>query len=355
MEFSEYLGLKDRRRDSLEPDPERDTDLYVDLDGLVPRSMAQLAARAPKLVLMGDYGTGKTHLIHVLQALTDKNRFESVYLKLEPFGRWAESRHLHDALLSALETNGRFEKSIPADSEAMPKDLRVAFGLLRENPGNPDARAWLLARGPTPAKARKLGFSAPLAQTARGVTYAAIWRFMADAFRVNTGREILFLIDESETFQEQVDQTRAADMGVAIREMFDKGNQSFGVVMGLTAPKGRVGEFSSHPLGRPDVASRVQDIVIHLGRLDSPERRRKFIFELLGRLLQRPGTFLSAEAVDALVVNGPAWVKSLSLIARDPVQRDYVKLLNSIAKNAFRSRLELPLVASSIPSHEGRL
>jgi hypothetical protein len=347
--FARYLGLIDETRDSLEPDPVADPELYVDLDGLVEKCVAHLARRAPKLVLMGDYGTGKTHLLNVLMHEVDADRFETVYLKLEPVGKWAESRHLHQALLSALERKGRLRSALEAvDAARAGVDVQRAFQMLAAEPDNADVRAWLLSTGPTPAKARKLGFSAPLSAIARGVQYAEIWAILADGFRKAVGREILFLIDEAETFQEQVDQSRAADLGVAVREMFDAGNRSYGVIMGLTAPKARRDPFSLHPLGRPDVASRVQNVFHQMLALGTPDRRTAFVSGILDKLAGDWRDIIAPDGLEALAANGPRWASAQVLLAREPVQREYVKLLDRIARAAFERALALPLSAADL-------
>lgn len=344
--FGAWYMLKDRQRDSLEPNPEfaGDVDLYIDLDGLIPKCLALLAARAPKVALWGDYGTGKTHLLHVLRSRVDRDRFEPVYLKLDAYGRLAESKHLHGNLLSALEVGGRLEAAIQhADLDAADTDLRNALTLLRERPDHPEARAWLLGRGPSPARALKAGFSGPLHLHARGVTYSTIWKILADGYRRGTDRELLFLIDETETFQQLVDQSRAADLGVAVREMVDAANKSYGVIFGLSAPNLRVSTFSAHPLGRQDVLTRLQGRLLNLGGLNDPERRRVFISELLNRLAEQPGTIFNEAAIAALVEHGPSWAKQVRLLKREPVQREYVILLDQLAQSAFSERVKPPI------------
>jgi hypothetical protein len=347
MKLAPYLGLRDPERDSLEPNAEKDVGLYVDLDELVPRCLARLAGKAPKLVILGDYGTGKTHLLHVLKHEIDKDRFEPVYVKLDAFGKWAESRHLHDNLLTALGPD-RLQVAIRGAGTTDDADLRQAVVLLKDDPNDPVARSWLLARKVTVAQAERARFSGPLHAYARGVKYAEIWRFLADGFRRASERELLFFIDESETFQQAVDQTRAADLGVAVREMFDTSNKSHGVVMGLTTPKGDPGrgfDQSTHPFSRSDVASRIMNIMFRLGRLDEEDRRRRFLTELLDRLLVNRQSFLSADALEALVVHGPDWARNAEVLNRVPVHREYVKLLDRIARVAHERGVQLPLTA----------
>jgi hypothetical protein len=349
--FAQYLHLRDKDRDSLEPNPENDPDLYVDLDDIVRECEARLSVKAPKIILMGDYGTGKTHLLHVLMSRVDEDRFASVYIKLEPYGRWAESRHLHDAIVVALESSGLLIQAIRKMLELnveLDKDFQVAARILAKNPDDADARAWLLGRGPTPARARRVGFTGPLAATARGVTYAKMWRQLADALFLATRKQLLLFVDETETFQEQIDQARAADLGVAVREMFDAANKSFGVVMGLTAPKARGGEFSSHPLGRPDVATRVSDAIVRIGALHTPQRRMQFVSTLQELLIKPPHQLLSANAVELIGTSGHQIARMLSLVPRDPVQREYVKLLNTIALRCVQQRSKLPLSGKQV-------
>jgi hypothetical protein len=344
MTLAEYLGTKDEARDSLQPDPETEPHLYVDLDDIVTRAMGQMARRAPKLVVFGDYGTGKTHLLHVLGARVDPDRFTPVYVKLEAYGKQAESRHLHDAMISQLERRSLLMPAIAGVSEPMDPDLQHAVNRLRTNPNDPDVRAWLLGRGPSPTQSRKAGFTTRLSDTARGVTYATIWRTLATGYRNHTQKEILFLLDESETFQDVVDATRAADLGVAVREMFDTANRAYGVVMGLTAPRGRGGDLSFHPLGRPDVLSRIQDVLLRLPTIQTPERLKAFYKSLLDMLLRDRRAFLSdgalirlaGRASELTARTGPA-------LNRNPVQREYVKLLDRLAQQAANERWPLPI------------
>lgn len=355
--FGAWFRLKDPQRDSLEPNPESpaDVDLYIDLDGLIPQCLALLAARAPKVVLWGDYGTGKTHLLHVLQARIDRDRFEPVYLKLDAYGRLAESKHLHGNLLTALDVGGRLGVAIQhADLGAADTDLQNALKLLRERPDHPEARAWLLGRGPSPARAQKAGFSGPLHLHARGVTYSNIWRVLADGYRRGTDRELLFLIDETETFQQLVDQSRAADLGVAVREMVDAANKSYGVVFGLRAPNVRGSDFDAHPLGRQDVSTRLQGRLLELGGLNDPERRRVFISELLNRLAAQPGTIFTEVAIEALVEHGPSWARQVRLLKRAPVQREYVILLDQLAQRAFSEGIVPPIGVDRFLDADGK-
>ena len=344
MTLAAYLATRDPERDSLQPDPETEPELYVDLDDIVTRAMGRMASRAPKLVIVGDYGTGKTHLLHVLKDRLDKDRFTPVYVKLEAHGRFAESRHLHDSMLSQMEKHGLLQPAIVGAVEPLDFDLRLALTMLRAKPADPDARAWLLGRGPTPTQARKAGFSTRLSDYARGVKYAEIWRSLATGYSKETGRELLFLLDESETFQEVVDATRAADMGIAIREMFDAGNKAFGVVMGLTAPKGRGGALTYHPLGRPDVLSRVQDNLIQLRRIENIERLVTFMTELLSRVLVDRRRFLPDDTLRRLAERGHDLAPRIGpVLAREPVQREYVKLLDRLATTAAREDWPLPV------------
>jgi hypothetical protein len=349
MTLSAYLATRDPQRDSLQPDPETEPDLYVDLDDLVTKAMGRMAARAPKLVLVGDYGTGKTHLLHVLKDRLDKDRFTPVYVKLEAHGRFAESRHLHDSMLVQLETHGLLRECILGASDPLDPDLRIALDKLRSNTSDPVARAWLLGRGPTPTQSRNAGFTTRLSDFARGVKYAEIWRALAIGYTKSTGKELLFLLDESETFQEVVDATRAADMGIAVREMFDAGNKAYGVIMGLTAPKARGGTLNLHPLGRPDVLSRVQDAIIQLRPIETVDRLVVFLAELLSRLLVDRRRFLPDDALRRLAERGHDLAPRIGpALPRKPVQREYVKMLNRLAVDAAREEWALPASVEQI-------
>lgn len=331
-------------RDTLQPDAEHEPELYVDLDGVVSRSMVRLAARAPKLVIFGDYGTGKTHLLHVLKATVDPERFAPVYVKLEAYGRVAESRTLHGDICAALEAAGLQRSAVQSPPEGLEPDILRAFAALAAEPDHPDVRAWLHARGITPTQSRKLGFSGRLADRARGVTYATIWRAFGHSIRQTTGRELLLLLDETETFQEIVDPTRAADLGVAVRELVDHANKDCGVVMGLTMPRVRR-DLSVHPIfARSDVMSRVSDILIQLRGLEDEPRRRAFLSQLLDKLLLDPTALLQPPALDLLAQRGPDLARTqLVGVRRDPVQREYVKLLDWMVHDAELRGETLPL------------
>ena len=340
--FAETLGLRDATRERLEPTPEADVDLYVDVDGLLPTATRHFVARAPKLVVIGDYGAGKTHLLHVLMNLAPANRLHTVYLKLEPYGRVAESRHLHRQIILTLDAAGLMPACVRGARRAndLDTDVRHAFDVLHFRPTDPTARAWLQTEGLTANQARKAGFSGRLFDLTRAVGYSQIWRALARGLREETGRELVIFVDESETFQEIVDPIRAVDLGVAVREMVDRGNEDFGVVIGLAAPKDTIAR--NHPLLRPDVYSRVQDAMLYLGGMGTPERRRAFLEQLLPRLFNDPGRFLTPDALDELVAR-PIDPRQQRMMHRDPVQRDLVKRLDAIARRAVHDHLPLPL------------
>jgi hypothetical protein len=341
MTFSQYLGLRDLGRDTLEPDAERDVDLYQDLDGTVGDVERRLAVKAPKLVVFGQYGTGKTHLLHVAKARMDAARFTPVYVKLEARGKVGESRLLHTDILARLEAAGVLKHAYGTEPAEADQNLQNALRLLGENPSHPEARAWLLAHGPTPSQARRVGFTTRLSDYAGGVQYEKIWRMVGDAYRRATERELILLIDESETFQDTVDPNRVADLGAALREMFDSGNKSYGVLMGLTAPRARSG---SHPLFRPDVATRIQNAQLRLEGLSDVERREAFLGGLLAAVLLPGRAFLTPPALRWLAEKGPDIARQFMIgVEREPVQREYVKLLDRLARDAFASRRSVPI------------
>jgi hypothetical protein len=344
MTFAEYLGLVQPDRDTLEPNAERDPELYQDLDGNTADIERLVSKRAPKVVIQGQYGTGKTHLLHVAKSrLLDPARFTPVYVKLEARGKVGDSRYLHGDILAKLEAAGVLQHAYSAvfDPGEVDGNLKNAFELLRHDPKDADARAWLFAHGPTPSQARKKGFSTRLADYAGGVQYEKIWRLIGDAYRRATELELVLLIDESETFQDTIDATRVADLGAAMREMFDTGNKSYGVLLGLTAPKAR---GQSHPLLRSDVATRIQNVLVSLRGFDGEVSRRRFLDGLIQSLLGPGRTFLTGEALAFLATEGPELCAHFMVgVDRDPVQREYVKLLDRLAQDAFRAKQPLPL------------
>lgn len=345
-EFARHLGLRDQARDSLQPDPDVDVDLYVDQHHTIDRAMARFSEVVPKLVVRGDYGTGKTHLLRVLQSRMSPDRFRPVYVKLEAHGPSGDTARLHDDLVCALEGEALLGDCVSSPPSGLEADVQHAFERLTSDPKDPVVRSWLLARGPTPTQARKAGFTARLFDFARGVRYVKIWRAFASSFKKNTGMTLVFLIDESETFQDVVHPGRAADLGVAFREIFDTANRDFGAVAGLTMPKAKRG---IHPLlRRPDVASRVQDVSLDLRPPSSVEDRFGFMKTLLERLSPRPIfsddglRFLAEEAEDLLIRRFAVGV------TRDPVQRDLVKMLDHFGRTAVVNREPVPIDAATL-------
>lgn len=356
--FAEYFGLKDRKRAGFELDPERDYSVFVDLDGIEDEIVERITEQGPpKLVVQGDFGTGKTHVLRFISSrLGGARKWTTIYKMLGGFQRKSNFRDLYTTMMAqiepeilprivALSTSGKLEKVI---GDALLQDVRRALQLLTDPKDaiRANARAWLLGTGPTPTQARNLGLSGKLFEAADPVALMEIWKLCGRIVRATSNTTLVLVIDEGESFSRIVDPEAQAHIGSGLRGLFDVSNHDVGCLMGLNTPDVRQG---IHPLLRSDVASRVNHRKILLKPLDGQDRVIRFYSDLWRLISQNPA-LLSARAAQFF---GSRILEMHAAIAQEPrtnstTQRKVVQVLDYIGHRAYAAQSPLPLPESAL-------
>jgi hypothetical protein len=362
-QFAEYLHLRDGSREKLILSPEHDANIFVDLDGILPRVKEKLAHAAPKLVVFGDIGTGKSQLLrHVEQQLAPEHRFRPVYVVLSGLDRRSRFDRVHALVMQALERpliDVLQSNDVAAwldRQSGLTLDMKHALQLLRDPRTKPDAlaraRAWLKGPGITHAQAHKLGFSGRLTDTAGPAQLVDFWKQIGELYHTcsRDRRALLLLFDEGESIQQSMGPESLRDLGNGFRQVLDPDNRSIGCMFGLNLPALRGGE---HPFLRADVERRHDDVRINLQPLGGPERVRAFTERLWGILADPLHPMLTADAIN-FVGNHLAFLRERAGAAvagslkRAPTQADLLVVLNFIAEAAFRVKAALPLSEAAL-------
>jgi len=359
--FATYFGLRDPNRTSFELVPQRDAELFVDLDNLESELQQRLRQVAPKLVIQGDIGTGKTHILrHVERRLSPEHSLQPLYVELGGFGRRSNFRDLYVVVMSRLEAlikpvlvtlAGRRLDTLLERVELLP-DVKTVFRHLAHPSDERYSffRAWILGTGPTPTQARNLGFAGRLFEYADPSALVAIWKFCSEAIVAAQKSRLLLLIDEGEVFSRVVDPDAQAHIGAGLRNLFDAGNQTLGIIVGLNTPDVRQGV---HPFLRSDVASRVSPHKIGLRPLESPERIRSFYEKLWQHLSGTPLLPLLNKSAAHLL--GQRALQMHAAITAEPrsatvTQRKIVQILDYIGQRAFETATPHPISERALTS-----
>lgn len=364
-EFARYFRLKDERRTSFRLNTRVDAALFVDLDGLLPKTRKMLDGeeRAPLAVFEGDFGSGKTHLLrHVERVMAPGLGFQPLYLKLSGFERRSDFYTLHRMLFPViLEAVKPVLWDAHRERDALFGDDRLATEVvhaLRDLATRPidkpaasavQSESWLLGNL-TPSQAAKAGYPALLFQRAGPVQLVEIYKVLADFHRRATGRRLLLLLDEGESFTQVVDEDAQARIGQGFRELFDSENESIGLFLGLTTPRSRGG---THPMLRTDVRTRIGGDRYHkLTPLHTTDRRRQFMSRLWEQIADA-GTLpfmLADDARDYVVehLDDLRWLSSETKMAASPTPRDLLNVLSKIGRFALDQQLGLPIRAATL-------
>jgi hypothetical protein len=357
--FAQLFDLADPSRVSFELSPEHDATLFVDLDNVIGwlEQRVNVDVPAPQVVVKGDFGTGKSHVLRYLEKkLAPERKFRPVYFQLGAFTRRSSFFDLHIAVMSEflelaednlarvpdLET---FLQVQPSLNDEMKLALRRLAAKSTPLAIRATLRSWLLGTGPTPTQARKEGFSGRLFERTSSFGLINLWKAIGELQRAVDGRSLLLLLDEGEAFSKMVSPDAQASMGSGLRTLFDPDNRSLGVVLGLNIPTTRQG---LHPMLQPDVVSRLGNKELSLIPLGDPERVRRFLEGLWDRLR---GPKAARELLDAsaleLVTTQLRDLSNAVFLRRNapaptPTQRHLMGVLRFIGELALRDGARPP-------------
>jgi hypothetical protein len=355
-EFAEYFKLKDQGRSDFRLNPDRDADLYVDLDQILGKIRPNLAAPAPKGVIEGGFGTGKSHVLHYIQRrLAPEHRFEPLYVSLSGFNRKSDFYSVHSQIMAVLlpvieklMQRADYRREIIDEIPYVSGDMKTALiGLSRASiPSFPQsdavsARQWLMNSRLLQAKsASKAGYSGRVSEVIKPSGLVKLYRALSWLHHHVTQKRLHLLIDEGESFSRIVDEDAQVDIGAGLRDLFDSENNDIGVFLGLTTPRNRRG---THPMLRADVVTRVGSRHWHLQPLNTPDRIRRFLDGVWRQLTTEsasPNFLLEPAAVELLTTKLNAICRILipaDQLMADPTQRNLLDVLSLIGTSAVET------------------
>lgn len=356
-EFGDYFQLKQRQRTSFELNTDKDYDIFVDLDGI--RSKVESITDDPyRLVVEGDFGTGKSHLLRFLEHHLPDQRLRPFYVKLSGFGTKADFilvyRQIMDVLFPILVTD--LSKLLRKDRLALKEclqdaDLFRAFESyfilnITDSPDRRLAERWIKADPDLRAQeSTRFGYRSRLVNRPPTQLVAAILS-ISKLYHQIKEKKLLLLLDESESFSRLTDDVSQANIATGLRELFDPENEYLGVVVGLNTPSSRSGH---HPMLRSEVRTRLLGKYLRLRALDDPERILQFVRELWIQLAEDPesATFLLSEQSQILITRRiREWREVLDpkMEAKLPVvARDLTNILTVMGQQAVRLRIPPPI------------
>ena len=295
LKFSEWFCLKDGRKNFL-IDPTRDRDVLFgqpewekEIDDRLRKS--QLLEMPTRLVWWGQYGIGKTHRLHHMQFLINKNdyAYHVCYLKASDVQEKTGFASLHYELVNSLgqekmrDLVKQYFKKADAGQVAPfseicngVSDVKDALEALGGPGKDPASFAWIFLCGQSLSKSEMQLAGLSRSKLERSADFAAVIKVFADIIESETGKTLLYLIDEFETTQRITNKTAEAQWNEAIRSILDLTNLS--VVMTLGAEKS---DELPILILRPDIVRRIQrDNYVGMEAFKAPETG-KFIRDLL--------------------------------------------------------------------------
>lgn len=354
VSFGEFFNLARPERTSFLLSPERDAEILVDVEGQGLRAWMERCFQdqtAPRGAIYGEIGLGKSHLLRHIE-LTRRAQVHCLYVTLSGFERRSSFVDVHHRVAQHLaplveDLAPRMQAGWASQDPGLGRDARTVFELLAQPDLKPETRgtlrAWLIGMGPTPTQARKLGLSGRLVDGVGPSELVALWKAIGRLHLAVEKRPLVLLLDESESFRRITDGDGLASLGQGYRELVDADNNCLGCFFGINLPSVSV----AHPLGRSDVASRLDGgRVLALEPLAQPPRTEKFVHEFW-RQLSRGPALLEPDALSWVAAN----LRSLrSVVVTDPREldnlptpRDLLKLLSHIGQHAWQEGVRPPL------------
>ncbi len=349
--LAEHFELYDPARTSFELEPEKDAGLYVDVHGVLPRirSILEATKAAPKLLVTGEYGMGKSHTLrHVacemlpklvphslpvfvkLGGLVPKATFLDVYRQIVQ-----SLRGLLDEALRSLETID------PSDISDLSQDARIVLTRLHEALHEGESadrlgalRMWLSGSGPTPTQAMKLGLGTRLRDSSNHPDLVPLLGAIARLIHRASGRRVVLFLDESTAFRTPRGPEALLSISEGLRELFDQDNQVLGVILGMYDRRGGGKGL------RLDVLQRMENRRVDLIPMRTPDEIKSFTRDLgekVGRLQLFTPDAMSWFAQHAI----EAGARSESPGVLSP--RGLLKLLDRVGQEAHRAGVRPPL------------
>lgn len=371
-EFAKYFSLIDETRTSFEINPEKDWNIYVDLDGHLAKVRQLLANPVPKFIVYGDFGTGKSHLLwHIKNQ--HPTAIDPIYIELSIPAKLRGKKWNIDFLTVFQQIQSQFvpalEKVVanlddlgPIKSQidtlrALDTDLAVALDALlmkvplggqrpQFKPPEERRRAfqWLTASDVlTPSQYYRSGYTLPLGTRMTRDLVTLLHR-MAEIYKLACNRVPVLLLDESELFRLALAPGAGESIATGFRNLLDATNTAVGVVLGLNLQEGTKAQ---HPLLRQDVTSRLKD-GIQLLPLGDNERQRRFMDQLWEQLHNKGQTtfWMNSASRDLLLRHIADWrqvVVQPEFRSVNVSPGDLIKVVSAIGQEAVTRKIDKPI------------
>jgi len=381
VSFSEWFHLKETSRTTFELDQERDAHFWctgLELEQRLQNGLLDglREERVPRLILYGEYGTGKTHALHHCRWLVERQpdlasvitfrhhvwsgfdrrtRFLDIYR--ETLDRALGINLVADLLRSHWRTYRTL--SLPQDLETalgQDQDLLTtlqALAQLEQFPGMPAGKRtliawrWLKGLALSQSERQTLGVSASLSELGAPVHLVRILELIGHLLKVHCGQRLVLLYDEGEQFNNLPAEGRD-DIASAIRALFDRQRQHLGILLAFYATREGPGDRI-----RPDVASRLEPDrqVFELPTLNTVDERRGFAVQVLRELIQEgepsdspfepPALTFLSEHCERLVAGLEVRLPGLYSSRREVTPRTVLIALNRVARLAYDLQVSL--------------
>lgn len=364
--IAEQLAFKDKERRSLSLSADEDYRIYVDYAGVLPRVRSALqAGGAPKLMVHGGWGTGKTHTLrHTAKVLLPdvSPKLEAAYISVTGLGPRSSFLDIYRLVYLALEQRMlEALRSGPAwqeleDCPELPLVLHEAVALLQaqSRPRGlfPDARdlapvrAWFIGQGLTFAATRKLGLSARLVDVATPDSLVRLLRAFAWYLREHgTGpggkAGTMLFLDEGAALSGAGGPSAHgwSSINEGFRALADPENQDIGVMFAVWTLPGRP------PFLRNDVMQRLEQHRFELPTMDDPMRVASFVQDLNVQLAERSWFTLPAlESYARRVLRLEASPETPGSVT----PRDLLRSLQNLAERVAERKLPIPLTPEHV-------
>lgn len=354
--FAEAMSLKDRSRTSLSLSTKADWAIYSDYADVLPKLSQALerGGKAPKLLVFGTFGTGKTHTLrHTARALlpTLEQALTPIFIDIEAVTARTTFLDLYRLIFAQIEAplledlkRGQDWTLLNWERFELPPVLHDAVKALQRELKltiSPDPhkvaqlRAWFNGQGLTLSATLKLGLSARLLDYSSPSVLVALLRALSQYARECGRPGYMLFIDEGSTRSISRDSIQALNaLSEGFRSLADPSNDDLGVMFAVHTMPGRP------PLLRNDVMQRLQGTTIELPLMRSPAQVSRFIKGLNDGIASRPwfeDAALTAFAEGALQTGAsPETPGQLT-------PRDVLRLLQFVGERAALTDLPMPL------------
>jgi Cdc6-like AAA superfamily ATPase len=356
--MQEYFCLKDRQNFDIHPEDKRDRELFFGKKELHTAIEIQIrkafaTAKPLKIMLWGDWGVGKTHVIRHIEFYLEKHEAQypsaAFFMDCPDVEKNTRFDTLHGKILDCIglervqsllaqfnAQHGLKMKSVLQAQVGGSSEIASALqNLLVYGPIANTAWSWLKGVD-VKAQGVAIGVSAPLSDSQH---FADILRFIGRLFKEFEKKQLIILLDEMQKLQNVSDVNAVRHWVSTLKELADNTNNSLGFVLGLSfRDEDQIPEI----LYERQIISRLSPKDEHIIPLPNYEKVDVEVF--LNDMLK---AFIDASSLKAKKIDGvagfdadtypftrPAFDEFVDLVSRNPnesVPRQIISKLGTVA------------------------